>query len=355
MPPRLDQRDLAAGVILLQVLSAFGRSSTVEAVEARPIADRLIDGLVRRAFRSDADLQRRSGLVEAAFAEFPRWIIGAPQRWLAQRKTLAAAEARHTSWRIRRYATTLPLRHPAVFVHPGGYILLMSHMRSYSTLLAHLLASNREIAGHSGLALSYRRPIELVRARARVAPDAVGKRFVLDKILHDEWSIHPSVMASGRTYAIFLVRRPEPTIQSILRIRNPAGSRPAWYRDPHAVVGYYERRLAALTQLALATRDRSRTVFLRSEALLNDPEPVLEALTRHLTLNEPLSTAYTVFADTGLWGAGDTSEHIHRGHIEQAPGSVSDAVSLPQHLLARACDAYDTRVSALACCFEELG
>lgn len=74
-----------------------------------------------------------------------------------------------------------------------------------------------------------------------------------------------------------------------------------------------------------------------------------------LALSEPLSTAYAVFADTGVWGAGDTSERIRSGHVERPPATDPSALPLPQNLRARAWHAYGTAVSAFAECFEELG
>lgn len=349
-----DPCDLTAGVALLQLLSAFRRSSGADALEAQRIAHRLIDSIVWRALRSHAATSQKTALVEAALAEHPRWIVGTPPRWLAQRKGIVVRKARRAGKATGRYVRTLPLRRPRLLLNPGSYILLLSHMRSYSTLLAHLLAGSREIGGHSELGLSYRRPIELARARATVERNDAAKPFVLDKVLHDEFAVRPCVLASERVYAIFLLRRPEPTIRSILTIRNPVGPRPTWFRDPNVVASYYERRLASLTQLAVANGDRSRTMFVRAEQFIEQPESILEAMTRHLALNEPLSTTYPVFADTGMWGAGDTSERIRRGRIEQVPSAVADALPLPESLLVRAWKAYDTASSVFADCCEEL-
>src|SRR5690606_30087767 len=66
------------------------------------------------------------------------------------------------------------------------YILVLSHMRSYSSLLCHILNSNPEVAGYVETHSSYASRADLWRLKRRVflGTDAeVGGRYVLDKIL----------------------------------------------------------------------------------------------------------------------------------------------------------------------------
>ena len=353
-PERLDYDDFELASTLVETLVAFQRQPGIDAADANWIANRVVDRVFWRAVRSDPRGCWKSGLAKEVLSGHPPSIVAAQRGRLARRARLAARRARREAEGARRYVKTLPWRNPGCLVGRGDYILLLSHMRSFSTLLAHVLASNPEVAGHTELGLAYRWPVELSRARAALSPEECRRRFALDKVLHDEFPVLPPVLSSERTYAIFLVRRPEPTIESVLKIRDPAGPRPSWYRDPNLAVDYYAKRLASLSQLAAATPDRARMAFLRSEKLIGQSDDVLAELTRHLGLRNLLSSTYTVFGDTGVWGAGDTSERIRIGRIERPAVGGATAVPVPESVLERARQAYDAATSILSDCCTEL-
>ena len=81
-------------------------------------------------------------------------------------------------------------------------------MRSYWALLCHILGSHPEIAGYAEMHLAYRHGMDLLRLRSRVSPSlgaALGGRFVLDKVLHDDYLIAPSILGRKDVYSIVLV------------------------------------------------------------------------------------------------------------------------------------------------------
>jgi hypothetical protein len=161
-----------------------------------------------------------------------------------------------------------------------GYIFILSHMRSYSTLLAHLLGSHPEITGYAERGISYRSSMKLygLRLRMTLSRELGRARYVLDKVLHDRYRISKRVLVRHDVVPIILVRRPEPTLASIFGLGALTGAR-GWYTDAEAVTRYYERRLTRLAEYGSWTRDRA--IVVRSEDLMGSTPRVLARLTSH--------------------------------------------------------------------------
>jgi len=224
-------------------------------------------------------------------------------------------------------------------------LFVLGHMRSYSSLLCHLLGSHPEIDGYCETHIKYRSYLDLLRLRRRVSKltgERLSGRYVLDKILHD-YPLAGSIVRSRSTRAIILIRSPVPTVRSIMNM-GLRYSDIAWYRDTDAVARYYETRLVSLVRLA--DRLDSRALWLGAEELLSGAEPVLTRLVAFLGLREPLRSSYRKFAHTGEAGYGDPSEEISKGHIGVA--KAGDAhILLPEQLVARLDGAYRSTVVAL--------
>ena len=183
-------------------------------------------------------------------------------------------------------------------------LLVLSHMRSYSTLVCHILGSHPEIDGYCETHLKYRSRLDLLRLRWRVrrltgAP--LHGHYLLDKILHD-YPITPAILAHARTRALILVRRPSASIHSILTMGRQLGLI-AWHQEPEAVARYYETRLRTLTQLAGTLGGRA--LLVRSERLIADPAAQLSDITQFLGLHRHLEQNYRHFPHTGQPGCGD--------------------------------------------------
>jgi hypothetical protein len=238
-------------------------------------------------------------------------------------------------------ARNLPLllRHPSVLLGQREYVLLLSHMRSYSTLLAHLLGSHAEIAGYAEMNLTYARRRDLLHLRAEVARSIDGRldgRLVLDKVLHDHHRVARAVLEDPVVHPIFLVRRPADTLSSILRMNERLPDL-ALYPEEEGVTAYYVDRLATLERLA---RERAHRAFvLRSEDLVEQPEAMLAKLRNFLRLETPIETSYSTFPLTGVPGKGDFSETIQQGRIRR-PEKGSTKLTLRSDLLEGAEDAY---------------
>jgi hypothetical protein len=214
------------------------------------------------------------------------------------------------------------------------YLFVLGHMRSYSSLLCHILGSHPLIDGYCETHVKYRTRFDLLRLRSRVVKltgEPLRGRYVLDKVLHN-YALASSILRSPNTLSIVLVRRPVPTVQSIVNM-GLHYSDVAWYRDLEAVARYYEERVGALVQLAEELR--GRVMFIEAETLLSRTPDVLQSIGRLLKLSEPLQSDYRRFAHTGEGGFGDPSETITTGRVTNAAREPRTPVMLPAAMTAR--------------------
>jgi hypothetical protein len=226
------------------------------------------------------------------------------------------------------------------------YLFLLGHMRSYSSVLSHMLGSHPQIDGYCETHIKYRTRFDLWRLQRevrRLTGEPLAGDYVLDKVLHD-YPIARSILDSDSTRAIVVVRRPAAAVRSIIEM-GLAYSSVAWHRDFEQVARYYERRLAGLLRLTEAFR--GRVVFLEAEHLLAHPQEVLDQLGIFLELGAPLQSEYRRFVYTGEAGFGDPSEVISTGHLVAARRETRTTVSLPRPLITRLQYAYDFWCAAI--------
>jgi len=244
-----------------------------------------------------------------------------------------------------RYDAAVPDR------YRGTFLFVVSHMRSYSSLLCHILGSHPEISGYSEAQLSYFGRNDLQRL-ARTVREHTGepalKRYVLDKLLHNKREIAPDILRRPDVRCLFLLRNAPDTIASILNMAHALQST-GDYSDPARVVAYLAERLTQMA--AYAPLVRGRALFVESERLLDDTAARLDRIAQWLGLAEPLSPEYRTFRHTGQRGHGDPSPHIRAGRIV-----ASDAdrhrdyvpIVVADDLLERADAAYARCRAALA-------
>ena len=230
-------------------------------------------------------------------------------------------------------------RRPTVFIGRRSYVLVLGHMRSYSTVLCHILGSHPEVSGYAEMHQSYHGAVDLVRVRARVARSLdheLDGRLVLDKVLHNDYSVSVDVVDRSNVFSIFLVRRPVETIASILEMGR--------YSDVAAATSYYEERLAELGRIARAARRRA--LAIKAESVLDRTDRVLAAISAYLGLEGPLAERYRIFRHTGEVGWGDSLGPIRAGRILRPP-PAERALELGERDLARATRAYTECLEAL--------
>ena len=240
----------------------------------------------------------------------------------------------------------LVARRPRVFLGRRSTVFVLGHMRSYSTLLCHILGSHPEIAGYAEMHLAYRNGLDLLRLRARVFRSlgcVLPGRFVLDKVLHDEYAVAPSVLRRQDVHAIVIVRRPAETIRSVLAMGERIPS-VAWYSDVDAAVDYYATRVRSL---ATVREHASHCIFVRAEDVVEETSRALAEVTKFLGLEQGLTEEYDLFPHTGEQGWGDDSAAIRSGRVVR-PERHSDRDAPPQTALAPAIRSYEECCAAFA-------
>lgn len=230
------------------------------------------------------------------------------------------------------------------------FLLVLGHMRSYSTLLAHVLGSHPEIDGYSELHRSYLGRLDL-HEMTRHIEEATGERrrgrYALDKLLHDRLVLDPVVLARPELRAVILVRRPESAIASIVRTTRAKAPHMAEV-EPRAAAAYYAGRLRSLDRYGEALGPRG--AFVEAERLVDDTEAVLAHLTKWLELDPPLSASYRLFRHSGTVGHGDPSQRILAGTVlHDGERCADDAlpVDVPDDAMRAAVDAWREVVPAL--------
>lgn len=206
------------------------------------------------------------------------------------------------------------IKNPNVFIGKKKYIFVISHMRSFSSLLCHILGSTDEISGYSEMHRSYNRWSDFLKLRYRVClanNNQLNGQFVLDKILHNSCYISREVLYKKNIQSIIMLRNPEDTIKSIINMGKL--SRIKWYKNVKDVLDYYKNRLNQIEIYGTITGKKS--LFFNSEELLNNTEFVLSALKHYLKLKQQISSQYSLFEYTGIPGHGDSSSLIKKGTI----------------------------------------
>jgi hypothetical protein len=197
-------------------------------------------------------------------------------------------------------------------------------MRSGSSLLLHILASNPEIAGFGESHCSYVQPGDLDDLRSGVVrvlgPCAAESRYLLDKMLHDYIELGDAVLQWEGAFFLFLVREPRAAIASMML------QFPEWFTGmpvPKEVlferaVAHYQTRLEVLLDVAGRVGRRQRMLFLTHRELIENTAAVFRAIEDMLGLSEALRETYDLLPTTGETALGDTSPHIRKGFIDRS-------------------------------------
>lgn len=216
-------------------------------------------------------------------------------------------------------------------------LYIFSHMRSRSSLLAHILGSNPGISGYNELHRSHNGLLDVFKFKANLAID-VGYTnkaiYSLDKILHNGLSVSRGVLESRRTKAIILIRDPEETIRSIMNMSEITGIE--WYGDPTKALKYYKERIKFIANQI--SHENIDCYFIEAGDLMRNPVDLLSGLTDWLGLDVPLSSEYKINEKTGVPLYGDPSPNISAGRIiDTKPHSE---VVVPSAIVEAGWDAY---------------
>ncbi|MFT3906445.1 MAG: hypothetical protein QM718_09095 [Steroidobacteraceae bacterium] len=195
------------------------------------------------------------------------------------------------------------------------YLFLLSHMRSYSSLLSHLLGSSPDIDGYGEMHVRYRSQLSLLALRWKVqhSIDApLQGQWLLDKILHNKIRAPWRLLSAERCSVVIFLRPPEATLRSLLAMKPTRPGERAW--NDQRACDYYVTRLHRLRsdgEMLCA-----RALYMDADALMNNAPRVLQRLGQWLGLSQPLTPNYQLFPRTGETRIGDPSGSILAGVID---------------------------------------
>jgi len=195
------------------------------------------------------------------------------------------------------------------YLRAAGYLFVVGHMRSYSSLLAHILGSHPAIVGYSEMHQKYRNMLdllELTRKVERSCDKPFAGRYVLDKILHPQ-VLEDRVLRRKDVQVVAIAREPEASVASILAIR--CGG----IDSIDAAIDYYVDRMKVLVRIS-EVRD-GNVAYVDGESIVANPGPSLGALSACLELEPALRPEYSIFRLTGVPKYGDPSEWIKAGRV----------------------------------------
>jgi hypothetical protein len=229
------------------------------------------------------------------------------------------------------------------------YIMVLSHMRSGSSLLHHLLQTHPSVLGAGESNRVYREAGDLRRLSLWVHVERGAMLrfhpFVTDQINHNEKLRNHSLLLREDVCTLILIRKPLASVASILRLSADFyGSN--W--DAARAIEYYLARIDALVEAA-ATLRRSGVrppLLVTYENLVVDTRRSLDAIQSHLRLDRPLSPDYSTFPFTGR--RGDPSERIRSGRIlPETRGESADEQVLSADQQRMLSTRYDQAMTAL--------
>lgn len=218
---------------------------------------------------------------------------------------------------------------------PRRYLFVLSHMRSYSSLLCHLLNSHDDINGYVEMHRSYRGDLDLVELALRVRSstgERLTGRYLVDKLLHNHADLGADILNRRDVHVVFSIREPEQAVRSIIAM-GLRREKLDWKSDPTKVVNHYVRRLDRLAELAAGKRKRS--LFFEADHLVEATDAVLPALTSFLDLRRPLTAQYRTAGLTGARSYGDPSTYITSGTIVRERDDYG-GIEIPDELMERA-------------------
>lgn len=221
-----------------------------------------------------------------------------------------------------KFRIQTPHKPYTILLKPNPYkvLFILSHMRSGSSLLTHLLVTNPEIIGFGETHIRYSSEEDFKRLLMKLYWHGqefqklqdlknlrMNHQYVLDKVLHDHKFLDESFLTSDNIRSIFLIREPKRTLVSML------DHKPHWTEDD--ALFYYTKRLATLERYAKLINSKERSLAITHERLINSTSSAFEGFQVFLNTKESFSENYGILKTTGMRNVGDVKENIKTGHI----------------------------------------
>ncbi len=243
----------------------------------------------------------------------------APLTQLRQRIRLQKNDwvQQYFQWRIESAAEPYHLRGRQ---QPYRVLFILSHMRSGSSLLTHIVNANPAVIGYGETHVEYTSTDDFntllkkvywqtqdFRGLGDLQNLRMNHAYVMDKVLHDKKFIHEDFLQHEQVYALFLLREPARSLDSILDLK------PHW--NEQDALDYYCGRLRTLARYAQDINTARRMMVVTYEQMLNQTGKALTTLQDFLQTPVPFSEEYQVLKTTGMKGIGDSKGNIKAGKI----------------------------------------
>ena len=234
---------------------------------------------------------------------------------------------------------------------PMRILLILSHMRSGSSLLTHILTHNPAILGYGETHRTYQTAHDFKQLMADVYWRChefrhlrdlknlrMNHQYVLDKVLHNHLLSNPPLLTHPQVSIIFLIREPVASLVSLQKLKPHLSDRQRF--------DYYSNRLIQLANYAKLVNDKKCSLWVTYEQILDDTPSVLSSLKEYLNTELEFSEQYQILKTTGQKGVGDSQGKIKSGKIirQKAPPPTS----LPADIREEAEVIYQTTYQTLS-------
>jgi hypothetical protein len=219
-------------------------------------------------------------------------------------------------WKIFREPILSTLRvlshlNPALRWQEFRYVFVLAHVRSGSSLLAHVLASHPDFVGAGESNIPYRTPADfpmlILRTCWLLRQPVLHGKYIVDQINHDS-KLTDEVLCSQLLHkCVILIRAPESALKSIMNL---------FSCEEGVALESYVNRLNTLARYGMLLRDRA--LLVEYDDLVDHTEEILAALTRFFGMERAFTSNYNTHHATGR--AGDPSDNIRSGRIIRTKG-----------------------------------
>ena len=168
---------------------------------------------------------------------------------------------------LNRYTILLNiLKNPSFFMKKKQYIFILSHMRSYSTLLSHILANNSDICGYSEKQIPYYTSLDFQILKSKSMErykSNIQRKFLLDKILGNHCTLSKEILRNKSLSIIFLLRNHNDSLKSIIRTASAPTSIIPRLSNEYTAADYYIKRLSKLKEYSLTSKGKKHFYQVR--------------------------------------------------------------------------------------------
>ncbi len=240
---------------------------------------------------------------------------------------------------------------------PYKVLFILSHMRSGSSLLTHILISNPAIKGYGESHIQYESEADLKSLMYKtyfhnqeftnlkdLGKLRMNHTYILDKLLHDKKLLNKNLLKKKNFYFIFLIREPQRSLMSMLDHKSH------WTEED--AVSYYTQRLLSLSEYSQLINDKKRSFLLNYDQLINKSETVFSSLQNFLKTREAFSENYQILKTTGKRHVGDFKENIRSGRIIRNPRPLNFSIS--PDLIDKATNHFNDSYAILQKCCQTL-